>query len=512
MSFVNKSYEDIANAILSQIANGVVQEQYTYLPDGGDYVLSYPEGFEIVKVEGVRNGYPYEFARDADYVVADHHLAWLDGSKPDGHTSFRVYRRAGTPAEITDVNPGSVIRTIVEAIAVEMDFLYAQMEAVYDASFVDTATGQALDLVVAMLGVNRKPAGYAVGEVTFGRSAEPQLFNVTREAMVYDGKAEYPLKNGPVKAVQGVEGTAGGAAAMFAEGVDYRLAGDRIAWLSPGKKPDKGSILYVSYAYHEKIVVPKGATVSTYSRNPENVRSFEVLRDTPLALTREGKWEASIPVIAAVPGKAGNAYAGSITAMPSPVPGISYVVNKSDIVGGTEVESDDALRARARRALERAGKATLRALQLAVQGVEGVSGEVIVIDRPDGVPGIIQVIASGGDEQEIAKAIEETRSAGIKVEFKRPTSVPLDVRVTVYLAAGASREDVRLKVDAAVRDYLSRLEIGDDVIVSRIIEAAVGVPGVRDARDVTINDRGDNVLLKEDEKADCRLLEFFMEV
>jgi uncharacterized phage protein gp47/JayE len=512
MTFVNKSYEEIANAILSQIANGVVEEQYTYLPDGGEYVLSYPEDLEIVKVEGVRNGYPYEFATGTDYVVSDHHLTWLVGARPDSNTPFRVYRRAGVPAEITDVNPGSVIRTIVEAIAVEMDFLYAQMEAVYDASFIDTAAGQALDLVVSMLGMTRKPAGYAIGEVNFGRNAEPRSFDVQREAIVYDGKEEYPLKNGPVKAAQGIEGTANGAATTFAEGTDFRVSGDRIVWPPSGKRPDKGTIFYASYGYYEKIVVPKGTTVSTYSRNPENVRSFEVIRDTPLARSPDGKWEVSVPVTATVPGKAGNVYAGSVNMMPSPVSGINYVINKSDIMGGTEVESDEALRARARRALERAGKATLRALQLAVQGVEGVSGEVIVIDRPGDVPGVIQVIATGGDEQAITRAIEETRSAGIKVEFKRPTSVPLDIRVSVYPAPGVGREDVRQKVDAAVREYLSRLEIGDDVIVSRIIEAAVGVPGVRDARDVTINDSKDNVLLKEDEKADCRLLEIFVEV
>lgn len=512
MTYVNKSYEEIASDILSQIANGMVEEQYTYLPDGGEYLLSYPEGFEIVKVEGMSGGYAYEFARDTDYMVSDHHLSWLNGHRPDDNTPFRVYRQAGAGAEITDVNPGSVIRTIVEAIAVEMGFLYHQMDAVYEASFIDTAAGQALDLVVSMLGMTRKPAGYAIGEVTFGRNAEPRSFDVQREAIVYDGKVEYTLKNGPVKAAQGIDGTANGATTTFAEGTDFRLSGDRIAWQPSGKRPDKGTIFYATYAYYEKIVVPKGTTVATYSRNPENVRSFGVIRDTPLARAADGKWEVNVPVTATVPGKAGNVYAGSVNTMPGQVPGINYVVNKGDIMGGTEVETDEALRARAKRALERAGKATLRALQLAVQGVEGVSGEVIVIDRPGDVPGVIQVIATGGDEQAIARAIEETRSAGIKVEFKRPTSVPLDIRVSVYPAPGVGREDVRQKVDAGVREYLSRLEIGDDVIVSRIIEAAVGVPGVRDARDVTINDSRDNVLLKEDEKADCRLLEIFVEV
>jgi phage-related baseplate assembly protein len=157
--------------------------------------------------------------------------------------------------------------------------------------------------------------------------------------------------------------------------------------------------------------------------------------------------------------------------------------------------------------MERAGKATLRALKLAVQAVEGVSGEVIVIDQPDGVPGLIQVIASGGDREEIEWAIEETRSAGIKVEFKRPVTLSLDLNVTIVLAPGADQEGTKQAVDTAIMDYMGTLEIGDDVIVSRIIEAAVGVEGVKDAREVVINGKPDNVLVKETEKGACRVLE-----
>jgi phage-related baseplate assembly protein len=197
--------------------------------------------------------------------------------------------------------------------------------------------------------------------------------------------------------------------------------------------------------------------------------------------------------------------------MPANIPGIDYVINKSDIMGGSEVEGDEDLRARAKRAMERAGKATIRALQLAVQSVEGVTGEVVVIDQPDGVPGIIQVIATGGDQAEIEKVIDETRSAGIRVEFKRPASVPIDVRLMVYIMAVADQDAVRQSVDVAVRKYLAFLEIGDDVVISRIIEAAVSVSGVKDVREVTINDKPDNIRIKRDEKGDCRLLEIFME-
>jgi uncharacterized phage protein gp47/JayE len=392
-----------------------------------------------------------------------------------------------------------------------MGFLYTQMDAVYESSFIDTATGQALDLVVSMLGVTRKPAEHATGDVTFGRNGEPKLLDVPNEAIVYDGKDAHVLKNTMVKSIKPIEGQANGAVAQFTEGADFKLENDRIVWLPSGKRPDKSSVFYARYSYYEKIIIPKDSIVSTYSRNSENIRSFMTIREALLTKNPAGKWEMNVPVAATVPGKAGNVFSGSISMMPAAIPGIDYVINKSDIMGGAEVEGDEELRARAKRAMERAGKATIRALQLAVQGVEGVTGEVVVIDQPEGVPGIIQVIATGGDLAEIEKAIEETRSAGIRVEFKRPISVPLDVRLMVYTASGIDRETARQSVDLAVRKYFASLEIGDDVIVSRIIEAAVSVSGVKDAREVMINDKAENVHIKRDEKGDCRLLEIYME-
>jgi uncharacterized phage protein gp47/JayE len=511
MSYVSKDYRAIADAILSQISNGEVEQAFTYLPDGGEYVLSYPEQKSVVKVEGSMNGYPHVFTKDIDYLVSDHRLKWLQGSKPDENTPFIVHHMAGTPVDITDVNPGSVVRTIIESIAVEMGFLYTQMDAVYESSFIDTAEGQALDLVVAMLGVSRKPAEHAAGDVIFGRNSDPMLLDVPNEAIVFDGKEALALKNSMVSAIKSIEGQAGGTAVRFADGTDFKLENDRVMWLPSGKKPDKSSVFYVSYSYFEKIVIPKDSVVSTYSRNSENIRSFKTIREAVLTQGPGGKWEMTLPVIATIAGKQGNVFSGSVTMMPANIPGIDYVINKSDIMGGAEIEGDAELRARAKRAMERAGKATIRALQLAVQSVEGVTGEVIVIDQPDGVPGIIQVIATGGDQADIEKVIDETRSAGIRVEFKRPVSVPIDVRLMAYVMAGADQDAVRQGVDVAVRKYMASLEIGDDVVISRIIEAAMSVSGVKDAREVTINDKPENIKVKRDEKGDCRLLEIFME-
>ncbi|HTX44415.1 MAG TPA: baseplate J/gp47 family protein [Methanocella sp.] len=512
MTFVRKSYGEITDSILAQITKGVVSEKYEHAPSRTKYKLGYPNVKDIVSVKGTLKGAPFTFRKGTDYRLSDGMLEWLrEGEKPDRYTPFFAYYLVDVPRGITDVNPGSVTRTLVESVALEMDFLYAQMNQVYNAGFIDTATGKALDLVVSMLGVTRKAAGYAMGEVTFGRNNPPGSLEVSSETYVFDGKDRYELKNPMVKEIKKVECDIDGKRTAFTEGTDYALESDKLAWLPGGKRPSPGSVFTIDYAVYEKIAIPINTTVSTYSRNPENIKTFRTTKEAVLACKPDGKWETEVPVMAMAAGKEGNLFAGSINVMPKPVPGIEYVINKRDIMNGTEVESDAELRGRAKRALEMAGKATLRSLKAAVQGVEGVTGEVVVIDQPDNIPGIIQIIASGGDDAEIKKAIEDTRSAGILVEFKRPSIVPLDIKLTLFVVEGVDKAEARAKVDGTVREYLGTLNIGDGVVISQVVKAALNIPGVRDVRDVTVNDSKENIDIRQDERGEFKTLEIYVE-
>lgn len=87
--------------------------------------------------------------------------------------------RAPAPGRvpITDANEGSVVRTLVESFAREMALVYEQIERVYRMGYLDTAEGQALDQVVALLSIVRRPAGWLEGEVTFRRGT-PALADI----------------------------------------------------------------------------------------------------------------------------------------------------------------------------------------------------------------------------------------------------------------------------------------------------------------------------------------------
>lgn len=76
----------------------------------------------------------------------------------------------GGRVALTDTTEGSVVRTLVEAFARELAVSYAQLDQVYQLGYLDTARGEALDNVVALLGITRRRGGHFQGTVTFARA------------------------------------------------------------------------------------------------------------------------------------------------------------------------------------------------------------------------------------------------------------------------------------------------------------------------------------------------------
>jgi len=233
-----------------------------------------------------------------------------------------------------------------------------------------------------------------------------------------------------------------------------------------------------------------------------------------MKLTSDGKWETEVPVICNVAGRWGNVLAGAVTIMPQPVQGVEYVINKGDLTTGVETESDSELRERANHALEFAGKATVSSLETAIRAVEGVRS-LLIDDKPEGVAGIVKVIVDGGDKDEIERVISETRAAGITVEFLRPRIVYIDVALTLTLQKETSPTTAVTDAEKLVRSYISLLKIGDDVLFSKIIEAALSVRGVLDVTDVMISAHREdeifeseieNIIITSEERAEPRTI------
>lgn len=193
MTFAPREYQDIVRDVLTNLTQGVTREIHPVVvgaepPARPEFVLrrrpvrrvSHVSGF-VAAADPEQPPVPYTFTRNDFELVGDPEdpaaltrlRFFAHGRKPAPGTNLSVnyYPRSTDPAPITDLNVGSVARVLVEALSRELAVLYAQLGLVYEAGFVETASGRALDRVVALLGYSRFAVGRPVGTVTFRRRA-----------------------------------------------------------------------------------------------------------------------------------------------------------------------------------------------------------------------------------------------------------------------------------------------------------------------------------------------------
>jgi hypothetical protein len=356
-----------------------------------------------------------------------------------------------------------------------------------------------LDLVVSILGIKRKSPTHAYGTITFLKDNDPPEITVS-EAILYDGREIYELKTGPVKRIITIKGNTEnheGTPHVFIDSKDFMLENNCVRWLDSGSDNNKGkrpldkTEFSVEYVAYQKITVSSGTIVSTPAKESQHARIFQTKKDGTLIRNFDGIWEANIEAEALDAGANGNVLAGLINVMPKPPVGIDKVINRSSMAGGADAEDDNALRERAKKVLDVKGKATLESLRTAIEGVEGIQSSPVMIDMPDGVPGIVKVIVDGGDDKEITRVIENTRAAGISVEFERPRIVLLDINVTLVVgrkivAATDISDKVSRIVESKIRNFVSSLKIGENIITNQLVSHLISMPDVRDVAELDI--------------------------
>jgi hypothetical protein len=169
-----RPYNEIVDDVLVAMLGGIVNEELIFDIREFSYPLSEPAS-AVRGVTGTATEGHYTFQQNIDWTFdsAQNAISWLDtGKKPDPgkdpvfYVDYFPRDRGASP--LTDINVGSVTRTLSEAISRELAILYRQVNLTYQSAFIDLATGNSLDFVVAILGVVRKTADYA-GLATFFR-------------------------------------------------------------------------------------------------------------------------------------------------------------------------------------------------------------------------------------------------------------------------------------------------------------------------------------------------------
>jgi Baseplate J-like protein len=252
VTLIHRPYGDLVDDILTSVVGGVVNEPIRFDIKVFSYPLAEPAS-AVRGITGTAGGEPRTFLLEIDFVFgpATNTVTWLDdGTRPDDSSTFFVdYFRVESRSPITDINVGSVTRTLSEAIGREIATVYQQINLAYLSGFVDTATGKSLDYVVSILDVVRKTAEFAEGLVTFFRSSGVDgnitipagiRLTTTTGAVVFTSTQPRTLQRGqvridvPVRADVGFAGDAGLVPAGAISEMSQPVAGiERVSNLDP---------------------------------------------------------------------------------------------------------------------------------------------------------------------------------------------------------------------------------------------------------------------------------------
>lgn len=243
----------------------------------------------------------------------------------------------------------------------------------------------------------------------------------------------------------------------------------------------------------------------------------------------------TLPASAVEAGPDSNTAENTITIITNPKSGVSAVKNEKAFEGGRNTETDAEFRERYYLSVDFAGGVNIDAIVAEIyEGVEAViavTGEENDTDEQNASglpPHSIEIIAYGGLDEDVAKAIFRRKAAGIQtygnttvavvssagtthnINFSRPTPVNVWIKITGLQTASAFPLDGIEKVKANLVDFIGSntkggLAIGQDVICVALPTEVLKVPGVVDF-DLQISSDGvtygyDNITVAAREKA-----------
>jgi hypothetical protein len=261
------------------------------------------------------------------------------------------------------------------------------------------------------------------------------------------------------------------------------------------------------------VFIPAGTRLST-AQPP--FAEFETTEDRTL---RRGALSVEAPVRALASGEAGVVGERAVTVIHRPIFGVESASNPlpTRFAGGDETDAE--LRARARRALPAAGRATLGAMLAALATLPGVrEKDIRVDDDPLDRPGVVTVsIAAPLDAAGVARAvelIEANRPAGVRVLHNLDAPLPLDgltpgpnpvdeqeppaeattapgalylgVAVNAVLLAASpaltppERTALKRRGEEVVRAFVAAAGIGETLVYNRLVAALMALDGVLD--------------------------------
>ena len=180
----------------------------------------------------------------------------------------------------------------------------------------------------------------------------------------------------------------------------------------------------------------------------------------------------------------------NLNVIQSPVLGWFEVYNPYDSIASTDLETDSELRSRykfSKSFIQTGNRESLYAALYSLSGVRFVNVQENIQDIPfegRSAHGIV-VTVLGGDDQEVAETIDKYRAfaytdgsieVGLSdlngtpysVRFNRPEIVPIQIKLSLTTDTNVFPTDGMLRIQNALIDYISNLNVGEDVIWSKL--------------------------------------------
>lgn len=262
-------------------------------------------------------------------------------------------------------------------------------------------------------------------------------------------------------------------------------------------------------------VIPLGSIFSTESG--ADVESIDFATTEEATIPSAGS--VNIPICCTEAGTNGNVSIGTIIFKSSDLPSsITGVTNTSATIGGTDEESDDALRARIIYVEQSKGVSYVGSkadYKRWAESVEGV-GEAIVVPAEDnsGTVTIILTDANGnpatselctsvynyimGVKEDQSDRLTNTNASLVVIA---PVLVKIAVSAAVELSGNKTLDEIKTAFVTALNEYLLTASDGGKVKYSEICSALLRTSGVADYSNVLVNNGTANIAIQKNELA-----------
>lgn len=222
------------------------------------------------------------------------------------------------------------------------------------------------------------------------------------------------------------------------------------------------------------IIIPIDTVVSTPVDNDGNSIEFKTKTQATL-LT--GTSYIDVEIVASV---AGAIYvpSGLVSIMPQPIIGIDYVTNQLAINDGQDIETDDALKERARLVRSGLGKGTDSAIESAVKDLSYVL-DAKVYDQFRGIATTdVLVICdvmppTAPMVTEINNIVKSVKASGINALVRFPEVITQNVVYTVVFGTDAPTIDQKNAIGYATIDYFNTLGTGDTLYRNQLVKVSL---------------------------------------